>query len=193
MFSNPFRSVSVRDLLFFFFQIYQRKLESSVEMTATAYLPTFVIQGKLPLSPLPARSSNWHWHRTLSCDVHHLLSPSRQDWKDNSLALAEAKKARLVIRAVSRVQSFSSTPGIKTFGSSPGKQLAPPPLGRSSLPGKLAPPPGGGGGGGGSGAGTSTAARRRWVLCGNAAVLCWRSFFCNTVHVSGCGSLLNCT
>lgn len=105
----------------------------------------------------PRQVSPFAYPLPLSCDAHHLFH-SRQDWKDNSLALAEAKKARLVIRAVSRVQSFSSTPGTKTFGSSPGKKLAPPPLGRSSLPGKLAPPPGG------SGAGASTAARRRCVL-----------------------------
>ncbi|CAM9458952.1 unnamed protein product, partial [Pylaiella littoralis] len=72
-----------------------------------------------------------------------------QDWKDNSLSLAETKKARLIIRAAAKVKDAAPAARGSAGGVASGL-LAPPP-GRSAgnparqsrLVGSLAPPPGG--------------------------------------------------
>ncbi|CAM9133566.1 unnamed protein product, partial [Hapterophycus canaliculatus] len=70
---------------------------------------------------------------------------ARQDWKENSLALAETKKARLVIRAPPKVKDSTSNPRMG-MGSIASGRLAPPPgpssgnPARRRLVGGLTPP-----------------------------------------------------
>lgn len=71
---------------------------------------------------------------SLSCARALSLSLT-QDWKENSLSLAETKKARLVIRAVSKATRLASSAGLVERGSAEFTSF-------TSTAGKLTPPPG---------------------------------------------------
>ncbi|CAM9250646.1 unnamed protein product [Scytosiphon promiscuus] len=80
-----------------------------------------------------------------SLQARHGRAARMQDWKENSLALAETKKARLTIRAASKIKDSAPNPRLGV-GSGVSGRLAPPPgsstgsLARRRLVGTLTPP-----------------------------------------------------